>query len=443
MYLNKIKISNFTCFKDFEVEFSPRTTLVIGKNGAGKSSLIRALVYTMNFLFTNDNKMGNGKYLSAGNPDLKMSSISQDEFYRDSYNGTAAEDANFHGEMDYLGAHLSWDMYKKSTSGSALYPSRYVDAYRQFMNIAEVSKRLPLLSYYSDTFPHKMTNLSQFAKSEINNFDGILRNFGYYQWDNDKACTSIWQRRLVAALAKNLSLKDKSSNIHKEVEFVTRKLKEFSRPINVDIDSDYVIENVFFSFEGGETPQLWLKLKDGHECIFDNLPAGYLRLYSMILDLSYRAYLLNRDGDLDNILGLVLIDEIDLHLHPSLEMEVLQRFERTFPNVQIIATTHSPLVITSLDQRHGDRKLIKLVRKAKQPEVVPNIYGIDYNSSLTDFMDAPLTNENVEFTINAIKRLLARNEPERAKERLNKLKDMVSEVKYNHVVNDLKEHYHL
>ena len=90
MYLNKIKISNFTCFKDFEVEFSPRTTLVIGKNGAGKSSLIRALVYTMNFLFTNDNKMGNGKYLSAGNPDLKMSSISQDEFYRDSYNGTAA-----------------------------------------------------------------------------------------------------------------------------------------------------------------------------------------------------------------------------------------------------------------------------------------------------------------------------------------------------------------
>jgi DNA repair exonuclease SbcCD ATPase subunit len=53
------------------MQFAPGVSIIIGRNGAGKTSLIRAMVYSLYFMFTNDRSMGDD-YLSAGNPDLKM-----------------------------------------------------------------------------------------------------------------------------------------------------------------------------------------------------------------------------------------------------------------------------------------------------------------------------------------------------------------------------------
>ena len=59
MYLNKLHITNFRCFKDYEVEFAPRVTVLFGKNGAGKSTLIHAIHKALSFVFkrnTSDEK---------------------------------------------------------------------------------------------------------------------------------------------------------------------------------------------------------------------------------------------------------------------------------------------------------------------------------------------------------------------------------------------------
>lgn len=220
------------------------------------------------------------------------------------------------------------------------------------MQIAFHRGKLPLIACIYDSFPHRQTNISSFAKNEINNTDGILKNFGYYQWDSETACTTIWQMRLLNIMAKSLSLNDPYSQVSKEMDFIVQSLKVFSRPINADGDDNFEITNVFFTFQDGEKPQLWLQLKSGQELPFDNLPAGYLRLYGIVLDLAYRSYLINRDNPHDAI-GLVLIDEIDLHLHPSLQLEVLERFHNVFPKIQFIMTTHSPLVVSSLKHEEG------------------------------------------------------------------------------------------
>ncbi|WP_164672451.1 AAA family ATPase, partial [Vibrio cholerae] len=46
--------------------------------------------------------------------------------------------------------------------------------------------------------------------------------------------------------------------------------------------------------------------------------------------------------------GIVLIDEIDLHLHPKWQQTIVQKLENTFPNIQFILSTHSPLVLTTV-----------------------------------------------------------------------------------------------
>ena len=437
MQLRRIEIENFTCFKNFHVNFVPGFNIIIGRNGAGKSSLIRSLVYLMNFMFTNDKSMGNN-YLSAGNPDLKMNSVKPLEFYRDKEHAEVASSCNLHGELTFMNESISWDMYKKSTSGASLYPSKYVEAYRTILRVSENKNILPILAYFSDSFPHKTSNISSFAKNEINNIDGILKNFCYYMWDNDSSCITIWQLRLINAMARNLSLEDKSSSAFKEVDFITSTLIKFSEPINENSDDSYKIEKVFFSFDSGTTPELWLKLKSGVETPFNSLPAGYLRLYGIVLELAYRTYLLNRDH-LTEAVGLVLIDELDLHLHPSLELEVIERFQRVFPSLQFIVTTHSPLVITSVKADGISSQILRLVANEEEPHILPDLFGIDYNASLFDGMNVNPTNEDIDFIKGGIIRALRKNNIELADKKKKELAHMVSNQRYDEICDEIKE----
>ena len=380
--------------------------VVIGRNGAGKSSLIRALVYSLYFMFTNDRSMGDD-FLSAGNPDLKMRSIKFDEFHRNKSADDAASDANFHGEIEFLGKLIEWDMYRRSTGGSALNPARYRPAYQQLMQLYKENDELPLIAYFSDSFPHKLTNISQFAKQQMSANGMTLRNFGYYQWDNETACVEIWQRRLLNSMAKMKQLEDDTDAFtQNEVEFVSRKLKQFSDVINTNMcDASFEIDRLFYMFDEEQKPELWIRLKSGQEIKFDGLPAGYKRLYSIVLDLAYRAYLLNRQADVEPT-GLVMIDEIDLHLHPSLETEVVERFTRTFPRMQFIMTSHSPLVVSNLISNDQRNKVFRLVAGEKQPHELPDLFGIDYDDVLLDWTESYPRNEELNFIKSSIKRAL-------------------------------------
>ena len=104
----------------------------------------------------------------------------------------------------------------------------------------------------------------------------------------------------------------------------------------------------------------------------------------MALDIAYRSYILNGTTDSE---GIVVIDEIDLHLHPALEQVILQCFQETFPNIQFIVSTHSPLVLTDIDTVTGRNKVMRMTPACDAPEECRNIHGIDYNQMLEENMD--------------------------------------------------------
>ena len=172
------------------------------------------------------------------------------------------------------------------------------------------------------------------------------------------------------------------------VAAINEKLHEFSQPVVKDNNSiDNPIEELSVDYRNGEATLLAV-LSDGTKKPFDLLPAGYLRMYSMVLDLASRSYLLNKNTNPE---GIVLIDEIDLHLHPSLEAEILTRLERSFPRVQLIVSTHSPVAVSNFDQgnsQNGDYSLISLQRNDEgyYNQIIGNVFGLDYNSSLENVM---------------------------------------------------------
>src|SRR5262249_5044972 len=102
---------------------------------------------------------------------------------------------------------------------------------------------------------------------------------------------------------------------------------------------------------------------------FHLLSDGYRNVIGMAGDIAYRMAVLNPHllGEaIRETPGVVLIDELDLHLHPKWQRIVVGRLSEAFPKVQFVGTTHSPFIIQSLHGRQ-DTLLWDLVEKGPLP----------------------------------------------------------------------------
>jgi predicted ATP-binding protein involved in virulence len=86
---------------------------------------------------------------------------------------------------------------------------------------------------------------------------------------------------------------------------------------------------------------------NNREFDFQTLSSGYLAIFEILADLLVRSEFFEITPD--KLQGIVLIDEIDAHLHISLQKKILPFFTKLFPQIQFIVSTHSPFVITSTD----------------------------------------------------------------------------------------------
>ena len=85
-------------------------------------------------------------------------------------------------------------------------------------------------------------------------------------------------------------------------------------------------------------------------CKYDQLGFGYQSMLSWVVDLGKRLFEKYPNSENPfNESAVVLVDEIDLHLHPEWQRKVISTVSRVFPNIQFIVTTHSPLVIQSME----------------------------------------------------------------------------------------------
>ena len=414
MYLKKLHISNFRCFRDYTIEFAPGVTVLFGKNGSGKSTLIHAIHKALSFAFKNDKVEEGELILSSGFPSLRPNQYrKKEDIVRDEKSGLSLPYICIHAEADFLETTLDWDMYAL-TSTFALQPSKYKTAYKLLMSRIKETGTFPVFAYFSDSFPHISTKASTLSKTQLS-----LRNLGYLGWDDETAYSDLWITRLTkiwtiwnrakmnvmqeeSALAKCEKLKasgDINENEYREDVDLHRArlenaLKDFNK-YNPEISSireclvnfskklpGIDVQNVFVSVY--EEDGLCLETKDGQNPPFEKLPAGYKRIFYMALDIAYRSYILNGTTDSE---GIVVIDEIDLHLHPALEQVILQCFQETFPNIQFIVSTHSPLVLTDIDTVTGRNKVMRMTPACDAPEEWRNIHGIDYNQMLEENMD--------------------------------------------------------
>lgn len=123
------------------------------------------------------------------------------------------------------------------------------------------------------------------------------------------------------------------------------------------------------------------------------LSDGVRNMIGMVADISRRAIQLNPQlGDhvIREAHGIVLIDEVDMHLHPQCQRSILGGLQKAFPNIQFIVTTHSPLVISDIKNVH-----VNLLDNSEKATQVPELYGQDANSVLLEIMDTDIRNAEI------------------------------------------------
>ena len=450
MYLKKLHISNFRCFRNYTIEFAPGVTVLFGKNGSGKSTLIHAIHKALSFAFKNDKVKAGEITLSSGFSSLRPNQYNKKEdIVRDEKSGFPLPDICIHAEADFLETTLDWDMYAL-TSTFALQPSKYKTAYKLLMSRIKETGTFPVFAYFSDSFPHISTKASTLTKTQLS-----LRNLGYLGWDDETAYSDLWITRLTkiwtmwdrakmnvrheeAALANCENLK--ASGIINENEYCedvdlhrTRleiAKKDFDK-YNPEISSireclvnfskklpGIDVLDVFVSVY--EEDGLCLETKDGQNPPFEKLPAGYKRIFYMALDIAYRSYILNGTTDSE---GIVVIDEIDLHLHPALEQVILQCFQETFQRIQFVVSTHSPLVLTGVETEGKPNVILHMASDDTKPEVTHDIYGIDYNTGIEDVMGVESKNVELDYMVNLCAYMKKRNKIAQAENIMKRILD--------------------
>lgn len=451
MKLNKIAIDNFRCLENYEVSFASGVTALIGMNGSGKTALIYAVRDALSFIFANNPSWGVSTLIN-GVPDLTVANIENKEIWHDkAFN--QADEISIKSNATFHNTELNWEMNKGAKIGSSIKPSLYKDAYITFMNEYKQSKKLPLLAFYSDSFPHIETNIGKVAKDNLKK-DQLPQNWGFYQWDKETSCTSIWQQRFITTSIREYGFTrtidtvtleniDSYPTVLKkrdlclaEINYITDLIKKFTDNEGISAnDSPFKILSI--SLELIEQEQdISLLFSNGTKMFFSDLPAGYRRLLSIVFDIAYRAYILGQESPT----GIVIIDELDLHLHPSMEQDVLQRFRRTFPDIQFIVSTHSALVISNLKQS-ADTKIIMMGIEDDEyvNRMIGDIYGVDYNTALSDFMGTPARNSTIDFLVESYIRLMRRQRTEQAQKVKDDLKKIVSPKRFSAIENEINE----
>ncbi|EJM19278.1 putative ATP-binding protein involved in virulence [Pseudomonas sp. GM18] len=419
MEIKKIRLSNVGRFTDLEVAFAPtpthpsNVTVFVGNNGAGKTTILKSLATSLSWLVARirtENGSGSPIPEDAINDEASTAVI---EIFVDVTYPDATPPVK----------HFDWTLARSKRGRKPTRTSKLSDAtqlaegYREYLSYIDQTVSLPLIAYYPverSVLEIPLGTKTQRSYDQFDGYDNSLNrgvDFGrFFEWFRDRE--DIENENIGSAIMFR-DLPETSSLATDALLGYLKKAYTDSRDRQLTAVRSAVSAFMtdFKNLRVLRRPRLHMAIdKSGKTLNVAQLSQGEKSLMALVGDIARRLAIMN--PTLENPLegrGVVLIDEVDLHLHPQWQRRLIHQLTETFPNCQFILTTHSPLVISD------SKNVLCYVLDDGDLVEQNGLYGLDANQVLLGVMNTEVRNKDVQERLDRLFELLQDNHLKSAK----------------------------
>ena len=416
MRIEELHLKNFCGFEELTVQFPESNLAVfIGNNGSGKTTILKSMVLLLSWLIARiEREKGLGTSISdleilnsASFSEIKIKLKENDELFEWSLAKIAK------GKKIKIESKLT-DTFKLSD----IYRTQYTE---------NNDSSFPLIIYYPVErsvldVPLKIRTRHSFK--QLDGYDNSLSQGvdfrRFFEWFRER---------------EDIENENKSHMLMKAFELIdtgefSERLKEYRNYRESQINAVRRAVELFtpsFSNLRIERNPLRMVINKGNNKYLNilQLSQGEKSLMALVGDIARRLAMMN--PTLKNPLegtGIVLIDEIELHLHPQWQRSVIPNLQKTFPNIQFIVTTHSPQVLSRV---HRDDIFILKDNQLYQPSSNP--IGRDSTDILDEIMEVTKRPEEIQKLSDEYFSLINKNQFEEAQKIREQLLVLVKDKK--------------
>lgn len=343
MKLTRLVLSNYRGFEALDLTFDARLTLLVGKNGSGKSSVLDAI--TTSALLSTGISLGKTPSRSDGPADVSTADIR-----------AGATSANVRSTWSVDGATYTFEVERTSPRMLSAGPG------------GETGRLVPLVAFRVDRARPPTADTSDTIEPVV-------------AWDDGFFETDVGFDRLVRWMRSEEDLENQERVTRRDLDFelpslgaVRRACRSVLGPEFGDVRIDRSSRKTALTTQKGAVRLMASQLSDGERS-----------LLGLAANLARRLVPLTKTGSGPvDAEAIVLVDEVELHLHPTWQETVLPRLLKTFPNIQVVATTHSPSVLASVDSTTQ----VRVLEGGRAYPLRDPVTGRDANALLRDVFGA-------------------------------------------------------
>lgn len=356
MKLHSLQVTNFRCFESLEINFHDRLTVLVAENGAGKTAILDAIAIALGpFIGGFDTGVGKGfkhedvRLARGKGIHIRLESASQ--VMESKYPITLIASGTIEGRLEQWSRELTGKK-TNTTFGKAKALTHYAKKLQKSVRSDE-QVTLPIVTYYGTgrlwrQTPASKRNAAE-SQSRLYGYNDALNPDSNYktfaEWFT-KECFSEYQD-IVSKILRHKTT-DKNINMTPIPSLGLQHVrKAIDRCLSIS------------GWRALEYDHEWAELvvrRDHVTTGFDyfmpaaRLSDGVKAMLGLTADIAYRCVKLNPylESPTEETNGIVLIDEVDMHLHPKWQQTVLSDLQTAFPNIQFIVTTHSPQVLSTV-----------------------------------------------------------------------------------------------
>ena len=347
MKIERIRMRNFKCFEDRTLDLDPRFTLIAGDNGSGKTSVLDALAIAAGIWLAKlpDDILANSRR-SILSKEVRLVA----ERAGDRVQFVQCKPVVIEAEGEVCGQPVRWrrqirEHGTRTTNADAEAAMTIISDHYARIRAGQDAVS-PVVAYYGagrGWLPAKQRGVGQGKVGAAHRWDAFYDCFE----ERIRLPDVIgWFRREAVASVGRGEWRPGYWAVHRAILSCVPRAQD----LWFDADRDEVVLRI-----------------DGHSQPFSNLSAGQQTMVALAADIAIKAVTQNAhrlaapaDDGLPAVLretpGLVLIDEIDVHLHPRWQRHVVGDLKDTFPEVQFVCTSHSPFIMQSLQD--GELRLL-------------------------------------------------------------------------------------